>query len=353
MSKQALLKTCFEVLHYSGASIVLGPLFRGQGVIFCLHHVRPGGGLQQGFAPNSNLEMTPEFLEELILALKRWGYQLLSLSDACNRLRAGRGGSQPFAVFTLDDGYLDNLTHAMPVFQRQACPFTVFVSPRIIDGTCELWWRGLEHVIAGAPGRLDLTLSGESMSLAAGTDSEKSVAWKRLHPLVHALPEFEQRRFIAALCEEHGVDLAALCRAVAMDWDQLRQMSRDPLATIGAHTLNHYAVLKLSEADARREIIESGERLSAELGRPIEHFAYPYGNVAHAGPRDFRLAREAGYRSAVTTRHGVVFAEHASHLHALPRVMLSGRYQKLRYVETLTSGVPATLANAFRRVNVS
>ncbi len=353
MSKSALLKTCFDVLHYSGASTVLGPFFRGQGVIFCLHNVKPGGGQQTGFAPNSNLEITPEFLEATIIELRRLGYQLLSLTEACHRLQDGAALPSPFAVFTLDDGYLDNLVHAMPVFQRQQCPFTVFASPRIIDGTCELWWQGLEQVIAGSGTELSATVNGEALRLPTVTDADKLATWKRLYPIVHAMPEYEQRAWIKALCESHGVDLNALCRAVAMTWDQLRQMNREPLATIGAHTLNHYAVLKLTDEDARREIIESGARLAAELETPVEHFAYPYGNVIHAGPRDFEICKEAGYLSGVTTRHGVVFAEHANHLDALPRVMLSGRYQKVRYVEALISGVPATLANGFRRVNVN
>ncbi|MCA0432505.1 MAG: polysaccharide deacetylase family protein [Proteobacteria bacterium] len=353
MSKSALLKTCFDVLHYSGASTVLGPYFRGQGAIFCLHHVRPGGGHQTGFAPNANLEITPEFLDDMLSALKRWGYQFLSLTEACHRMQAAKPSSTPFAVFTLDDGYLDNLVHAMPVFKRHKCPFTVFAAPRIVEGTCELWWVGLEHVIAGSGNELALELGGEALRLPTATDAEKWATWKRLFPLVHAMPEYEQRDWIRALCERHGIDLNALCRAAAMNWQQLREMSREPLASIGAHTLNHYAVIKLSEDDARREIIESGARLAAELETPIEHFAYPYGNVAHAGPRDFEICKEAGYLSGVTTRHGVVFAEHASHLEALPRVMVSGKYQKVRYLEALVSGLPATLANGFRKVNVS
>ena len=49
MSKTALLKTCFDVMHFTGAANVLRPFFAGQGVIFCLHHVCPGGGTQRWF----------------------------------------------------------------------------------------------------------------------------------------------------------------------------------------------------------------------------------------------------------------------------------------------------------------
>jgi len=38
---------------------------------------------------------------------------------------------------------------------------------------------------------------------------------------------------------------------------------------------------------------------------------------------------------------------------ALPRLSLSGDYQKLRYVEALLSGAPFALLNGMRRVKVA
>ena len=166
------------------------------------------------------------------------------------------------------------------------------------------------------------------------------------------MPEYAQRDWIRRVCNAHGVDLGAMCRAAAMTWDEIRQMNAEPLATIGAHAVNHYAVMRLPEADARREITESKRRIEAELGEPVLHFAYPYGNVDAAGPRDFGLCGKAGYMSAVTTRLGVIFAEHAAHLQALPRVIVSGKYQKARYLDALVSGVPGAMKNRFRRINV-
>jgi len=57
------------------------------------------------------------------------------------------------------------------------------------------------------------------------------------------------------------------------------------------------------------------------------------------------LAREAGYVSAVTTRHGVLRAEHAHHLHALPRISVNGRYQSVAHIRTMLSGITTPLAN--------
>jgi peptidoglycan/xylan/chitin deacetylase (PgdA/CDA1 family) len=78
--------------------------------------------------------------------------------------------------------------------------------------------------------------------------------------------------------------------------------------------------------------------------------AYPYGYVGAVGAREVALAREAGYASAVTTRHGVLRAEHAGHLHALPRISINGRYQRVAHIRTMLSGVTTPLANAGKMV---
>ena len=138
-----------------------------------------------------------------------------------------------------------------------------------------------------------------------------------------------------------------------MDWDEIRAISRDPLCTIGAHTINHFAVKALDEAEALDEMVRSADRIAAETGQRPRHFAYPYGDETSAGPRDFALARKAGFATAVTTRKGMIFPAHRDHLTALPRFSLAGDYQNLRYVRTLLSGVPFALFNGLKTVNVA
>ena len=138
-----------------------------------------------------------------------------------------------------------------------------------------------------------------------------------------------------------------------MSWNELRLIAKDPLCEIGAHTVNHYAVASLSESVARHEMRESADRLEAELGKRPRYFAFPYGDESSAGQRDFRLAHEAGFEAAVTTRKGLVHEAHREHLMALPRLSLNGNFQRLRYVDVLLSGSAFALWNKFRQVNVA
>jgi peptidoglycan/xylan/chitin deacetylase (PgdA/CDA1 family) len=351
MPKTAFLKSSLDLMYYSGATAVLRGLASGMGAIFMLHHVFPGGGRQGGFAPNAVLEIDPDFLDQIIGLVKADGYELVSLDEAVRRVREGRSG-RPFAAFTLDDGYRDNLVHAKPVFDRHQCPYTIYVATSIIDGTCELWWRALELAIARSS-RVTAVVEGRSYDLEAGSPEQKWAAWHALYWPVRQLDQKAQRDWIRSFSRQNGIDLGQMCREAAMTWNDLRGLAADPLCSIGAHTENHYALAALSPCDAAAEMIGSADRIERELGTRPVHFAYPYGDANSAGPRDFRIAAEAGFKSAVTTRKGLIYRSHADHLHALPRLSLTGELQEPRYVQSLLTGVPFLIYNRLQRLNVN
>jgi peptidoglycan/xylan/chitin deacetylase (PgdA/CDA1 family) len=93
--------------------------------------------------------------------------------------------------------------------------------------------------------------------------------------------------------------------------------------------------------------------IEAALAVRPQHLSYPVGDRSSAGPREFALAAELGFKTAVTTRPGVLFPEHSAHLTALPRISLNGEYQQLRYVRVLLSGAATAMWNGFRRVDAA
>ena len=139
-----------------------------------------------------------------------------------------------------------------------------------------------------------------------------------------------------------------------MDWEEIGQLAADPLVTIGAHTVNHVILKKLpTEAAVRAEMEMSRSVIEAALGVRPQHLAYPVGDKSSAGPREFRIAAQLGFKTAVTTRPGVLFKAHRNHLTALPRISVNGDYQQQRYVKVLMSGAATAMWNGFRRVNAA
>jgi len=346
MSRQrtSLLKGALSALHFTGADRLLSPLTRGVGVIFMLHSVRPGR--EAGFAPNRILEITPEFLEQAIELVVGSGFDVLSLDEAHGRLREG-DFDRPFACFTLDDGYRDNRDFAYPVFKRHNVPFTIYVPSDFAEGVGDLWWIKLEMVIAANDA---IRVEGGGERLETKTVAQKEQAFTRIYWWLRSMSEIEARRIVSELCDTHGVDTSALCRDLIMSWDELRDLAQDPLVTIGGHTRRHLAVAKLSLSEARLEMEEGARRLEQELSRPIRHFSFPYGDSTSAGPRDFELARELGFDTAVTTQKGLIHEEHSTQTSALPRLSLNGDFQNIRYLKVLLTGAPFVFWNMGRRL---
>jgi peptidoglycan/xylan/chitin deacetylase (PgdA/CDA1 family) len=348
--KVLALRTGLKLLQSSGLTAVLRQRLQGIGSIFCLHQVCPGGGLEQGFAPNSKLEITPEFLRGLIGLVRSRGFETVSLATMVDCLKEGRVGGKPLAVFTLDDGYKDNFDFAMPVFEELNCPYTVFIAPSITDGTCNLWWRTLEQVIAGAE-HLSFTSGGKSFDLACRNVRQKWKAFHVLYWFYALMDEHAQRIHVDELAAKFGIDPKAYCRSVAMDWSDVKTMAKSPLCTIGAHTINHFVLKTLSADEALAEMRESKLRVEKELGRGLRFFAYPYGDQRAVGAREYELAQRAGFEASVTTHKGVIWPEDVSHLQSLPRIMVSGRYQESVLVDALISGLPTALLNKVRPIH--
>jgi peptidoglycan/xylan/chitin deacetylase (PgdA/CDA1 family) len=77
--------------------------------------------------------------------------------------------------------------------------------------------------------------------------------------------------------------------------DELREISRHPLITIGAHGLWHRHFNRISHQQARFELTESRRLLEETIERKVDLMAWPYGECT---PAVEQLAGECGYRAA-------------------------------------------------------
>ena len=345
-----VIRAGLEALYLTGAHHLMRPIFAGAGAIFMLHHVRPRGDAD--FQPNHHLEVTPEFLRALLTHLRSRDIDIIAMDEMHRRL-LDRDFSRRFACFTFDDGYRDNRDFALPVMREFDAPFTVYVASDFAEGAGRLWWVALERIIAGA-NSIEAGIGDVATRLDTSTPSAKQAAFDHLHDWLRALPgEHDVAREISALCARHGVDEAAICRELCMSWDELKPFAGDPLVTIGAHTITHCNLARQTAETATHELTASRARIEDALQRPALHLAYPYGDRNAAGPREFALARAAGFKTAVTTRPGMLFPESADHLTALQRVSLNGNYQDARFLPVLTSGAATALGNGFRRIDAA
>lgn len=328
------IRAMFEALWATQLTGLIRRNSKCRGVIFTLHRVLPDDPAD--FAPNAILQVKPDFLDFAIKRVRELGLEIVDLGEALRRVESD-APEKPFAVFTFDDAYRDNLRYALPILRRNQCPFTLYVPTALVDGVGEIWWQALEDIIAGQSA-VAVTYAGETDYVPSATLAEKNEAFAQIYGRMRAMPEADRVALIRALADQYGFDLEAHCRELIMDWTELKTFAAEQLCTLGAHTVHHYELSKLAPADARSEIEQSIRVMKAQFGTEPIHLSYPIGTPAAAGPREFELAKELGLRSAVTTRPGGLYAHHRGSLHALPRISLNGLFQARRYVDVFATG---------------
>ncbi len=349
--KKSIIRGGLETLYFSGLYEAMRPLVGGVGAILTLHHVRPQR--PEAFQPNRLLEVSPEFLEQLLHRLRQECVDLVSLDEMHRRMTASEF-QRRFVCITFDDGYKDLLQHAYPLLKKYQVPFALYIPTSFPDRIGELWWVALEAAIAQND-RIGLIVDGKDRFFDCATVTEKRELYDEAYRYLRGMKdENELRRVVRNLCAHHGIDPLSFSRDLCMSWEEIAQLAADPLCTIGAHTVNHVMLRKVqNDATVRAEMEMSRAVLEAALGRRPEHLAYPVGDSTSAGPREFRIAAELGFKTAVTTRPGVIFKVHRDHLTALPRISVNGEFQQQRYLKVLMSGAATAMWNGFRRVNAA
>jgi peptidoglycan/xylan/chitin deacetylase (PgdA/CDA1 family) len=337
--RYAAIRTMFEALSASRLTGLIRHLSSARGIIFTLHRVLPDEPAD--FSPNAILQVKPDFLDYAIRRVRALGFDIVDLDEAVRRVEADFHVKR-FAVFTFDDAYRDNLKYALPILRRHQCPFTLYVPTALVDGIGEVWWQALEDIIA-AQRAIALEVNGEIDYVPTDTLAEKQAAYDLIYTRMRTMPENERVALIRDLARKYSYDLGAQCRALIMDWPELKTFASDQLCTIGAHTVHHYELAKLAADQAQSEIEMSLKVLEAQLGRRPMHLSYPIGSPAAAGPREYQLAARLGLRSAVTTIPGGLYRRHRDALTALPRVSLNGLFQARRYMDVFATPAVFTL----------
>ncbi len=323
-----------RLAFFSGYARLMERHTGGAGAILSFERVRPVRSV--AFQPRLAHEITPDFLDRAIGALKRWKVDIVGMDEVCQRA-VGLKQPRRFVCLTFDGASRDLMVHGYPVLAKHGVPFTVYVPTAFPDGLGEAWWLALEAVIARND-RIALVMDRKEQRYEIADVDEKYRLYDFLLGWMRSLGPEDLSAAINDLCKRYSVDLTAVSREASMDWDDLEKLAADPNVTIASMTVNSPVLTNLSDAVASREISMGRAVAQAAFHRDIVHFAYPFGDRASFNRQHVMQAREAGFATAVTALPGVVQAEGRSNLHALPRISWDGRQRSLRVMRVMLSG---------------
>ncbi len=238
-------------------------------------------------------------------------FSILPLDAAVQALRV-QECRQTTVVLTFDDGLRNNYTVVYPILAGLGIPATFFVCPGLVELHQWLW----NHEVRARLQRLPANRIAAVMGSFGGSpvDANEAVEWMKILPFtIRAQIEYRLREetsnFQPSDEERELYDL--------MTWDELRQL--DPrVAAVGSHTVSHPVLPTLSQAECRREIVESRAMLEAKLDRTVDLFCYPNGAENSAVVDEVRRT----YKCAVSTESGIAGPE--ADPFRLPRIPAPG-----------------------------
>jgi len=91
-------------------------------------------------------------------------------------------------------------------------------------------------------------------------------------------------------------------KSLALSWNQISELSKDNLCTIGSHTLTHGVLPNMSVRQVEAELRDSKLILEQHVSKSIDHFAYPYGAWNESV---LNLVRKVSYKTAVLANGGM------------------------------------------------
>jgi peptidoglycan/xylan/chitin deacetylase (PgdA/CDA1 family) len=275
-----------------GALPRIGSLRKNSLSVLLYHRIAPAtSGSNMGYRRIFNANRT-EFAQQLDY-IKRY-YNPINLQEGLAWLHDSHELAPNSILLTFDDGYLDNLTEALPEMVKRGIPGVLFVTSGFIDGTAFPFWDWVAEAFQTTDVQeAVLPLLGLRVLRTHASRNIATDDW------IERAKKTDGKALDGALC-----DLAVVLgrpvwtsppEGLFMDWSGVRGMMQSGIA-IGAHTVTHPVMTNVSDAVVTAEILESKKAIEAQIGTPVLSFAFPFGLSGDFHTQHEDALRAAGFR---------------------------------------------------------
>lgn len=214
------------------------------------------------------------YFEKQVRFLKA-NYNLVSLSDFFKKANSTKN----LCAITFDDGYLNNLTNALPVLEKYNAPATFFITGMNEIG-CDILWADFVNIVNKLCTK-EVSIGGEDfinngkgyVSKATGTTlmeivknqkpaySYKEEIYAVFNPLVNFRQQQQYKEYWQLMSDE-----------------ELKKLSVSALVTIGSHGYYHNNLGNVSNQAAFDELVKSKKYLENIIQKEVTTLGYPDGS---------------------------------------------------------------------------
>jgi peptidoglycan/xylan/chitin deacetylase (PgdA/CDA1 family) len=277
-------------------------------------------------------------------------YQLIS--PEVFRAWLKKGGSLPkrAVLLTCDDGLRSVLTGMVPILIEEEAQCLFFVTGRSLEESGGgLWYEDLYRMVKAAPDDAKLAVGGKRVRKDSLSDQQLVGMWWSLVEEYSKQNSGDRARTLCALQGEWRLPESKNEREAdghsLMNRHELEELAGQGMS-VGAHTMSHPVLAKMSLELAAEEIRDSKTRLESLLRQEIWALAYPFGHPGSAGVREMNMAEAAGYDCAFLNFGGGLLRQ-SNPRFGLPRAHVTGE-MSMAEMEAHLSGFHEALQRRFR-----
>jgi len=307
-----------NLVHF--LQIAISAILGGGIRILCFHRVI--GDDDKSSQRSYSGHLTRSKFEKLIKYLTKH-YKIISLEECVQLLRGNRRLPTRFIVITFDDGYADNFYHAYPILSQYRVPATFFISTGAIGTTDSLWFQRVYNIFSRTSlESVTIDWLGKTFTWGQDVKARSKTMGEVTKSLKVLCPEEREKR-IDALRELMAVTTDKPHELDRMlSWEEVIEMDRDPLVSIGSHTVTHSILSTIpEESEVWREIYGSLCTIEQELGHRPKLFSDPNGNDQNFNKLHERLVNDAGFICACSLASGL--NNHGTNIYKLKRTCIS------------------------------
>jgi peptidoglycan/xylan/chitin deacetylase (PgdA/CDA1 family) len=267
-----------------------------------------------------NLAVSPGNFERQLIVLKN-NYHIISPIELLNQLE--QKSIKPNQVcITFDDGYLDNFTQARPLLEKYQIPATFFIASHFLKEQQSFWWDELQALILEPqklPARFSLTINGQLLAFNLENNgylakeqelrqvprdilkseiSNRHAIYLKIWEQLRKLPLEKIQFTITELSSILGLN-ASITAPPPMTLLQLKELSLNPLFTIGLHTHQHLSLSYHSRKVQKADLEQNKKLLQETCSVAVDTLSYPHGLF---NEETLSIVEELKVKAAFTTQ---------------------------------------------------
>lgn len=294
-----------------------------KGSILMLHRINDLD--DSGLWFNQHLKLSPKSIEQMTEYAHSKGCSFVSLDEVIRPKRFWKRRRKLIAI-TLDDGYRDNYTNGKVIFDKLNIPYCIYVCIKMVEGQMLYWWEILEKLCLDEDEIEVKARDGSIRFFDCSTKEKKEQSFLDIREIILQLPQDNLLDELKVLFSKYDIDYSVGNDTLGLTWPQLRELSEDPLCTIGNHTYSHKSFTGCTDEEIINDIQLASKCMKENIGIDLKHFAFPFGEASAVSPHDIELVKNLGFKTSATTNHGLISRK--TDPLELPRIFVTERNWK-------------------------